>query len=88
MWVRSVTPSATRGDTEGEKSPEQTEGTIGGHKATPLTFSSALRTLCRSRSFWMLRAILCRAPLVTFCSDKGGTSRECEARPKPGGDGG
>lgn len=33
----------------------------------PLTFSRDLRTLCRSRSFWMLRAILWRAPLVTFC---------------------
>lgn len=32
-----------------------------------LTFSRDLRTLCRSLSFWMLRAILCRAPLVTFC---------------------
>lgn len=32
-----------------------------------LTFSRDLRTLCLSRSFWMLRAILWRAPLVTFC---------------------
>lgn len=49
-------------------------GDTGGHGATPLTFSSALRTLCRSRSFWMLRAILCRAPLVTFCGDKEGAA--------------
>jgi hypothetical protein len=38
-----------------------------------LTFSRDLRTLCLSRNFWMLRAILWRAPLVTFCDkDRGG----------------
>lgn len=42
------------------------------HRLPPsrMSFSSALRTLWRSRSFWMLRAILCRAPLVTFCDSR------------------
>lgn len=31
-----------------------------------ITFSKDLSTLCLSRSFWILKAILCRAPLVTF----------------------
>lgn len=35
-----------------------------------LTFSKDLRTHCLSRSFWMLKAILWRAPFVTFCRGK------------------
>lgn len=36
------------------------------YRETIITFSKDLRTPCLSRSFWILNAILCRAPLVTF----------------------
>lgn len=40
-------------------------------KQVSLTFSRDFKTLCLSLSFWILKAILCLAPLVTFCSGRG-----------------